>query len=153
MAKEKVRTAKSFVAQLVPFSVFNGDVQGSYFLPPSMNYQKEKLRTIKHFGFQSNACFLLGAVLTSPKDIVFLFWWVLRISNLIFDVARQAHSDLIQTFQAAATAGGSGNSGTSANKSLNAAIIGDNPLKGEELMKELPIRQLKSKRKLQLGAS
>ena len=73
---------------------------------------------------------MLGAVLTSLKDILFLFWWVVRISHLIFNVARQAHPDLIQAFQAAATAGGSGSSGTSVNKSLNAAIIGDNPPRG-----------------------
>ncbi|KAF3954144.1 hypothetical protein CMV_020471 [Castanea mollissima] len=42
----------------------------------------------------------------------------------------KAHPDLIQAFQAAATAGGSGSSGTSVNKSLNAAIIGDNPPRG-----------------------
>ncbi|XP_050284170.1 clustered mitochondria protein isoform X4 [Quercus robur] len=42
----------------------------------------------------------------------------------------QAHPDLIQAFQAAATAGGSGTSGTNVNKSLNAAIIGDNPPRG-----------------------
>ena len=49
---------------------------------------------------------------------------------MIFNVARQAHPDLIQAFQAAATAGGSGSSGTSVNKSLNVAIIGDNPPRG-----------------------
>lgn len=37
----------------------------------------------------------------------------------------QAHPDLIQAFQAAAIAGGSGNSSASVNKSLNAAIIGE----------------------------
>ncbi|KAM3686284.1 hypothetical protein ACJW31_11G186900 [Castanea mollissima] len=42
----------------------------------------------------------------------------------------KAHPDLIQAFQAAATAGGSGSSGTSVNKSLNAAIIGDNHPRG-----------------------
>nr|POE85714.1 isoform 2 of clustered mitochondria protein [Quercus suber] len=42
----------------------------------------------------------------------------------------KAHPDLIQAFQAAATAGGSGSSGTSVNKSLNAAIFGDNPPRG-----------------------
>nr|POE45388.1 isoform 2 of clustered mitochondria protein [Quercus suber] len=42
----------------------------------------------------------------------------------------KAHPDLIQAFQAAATAGGSGSSGTSVNKSLNAAIISDNPPRG-----------------------
>uniref|UniRef100_A0A7N2LC15 Clustered mitochondria protein n=1 Tax=Quercus lobata TaxID=97700 RepID=A0A7N2LC15_QUELO len=42
----------------------------------------------------------------------------------------KAHPDLIQAFQAAATAGGSGSSGTSVNKSLNVAIIGDNPPQG-----------------------
>ena len=73
---------------------------------------------------------MLGAVLTSLKDILFLFWWVLRISHLIFDVARQAHPNLIQAFQATATAGRSGSSGTSVNKSLNDAIIGDNPPQG-----------------------
>ncbi|KAL0006926.1 hypothetical protein SO802_008428 [Lithocarpus litseifolius] len=50
----------------------------------------------------------------------------------------KAHPDLIQAFQAAATAGGSGSSGTFVHKSLNAAIIGDNPPEGGELMKELP---------------
>ena len=95
-----------------------------------MNYQKEKLRTENASGYQSDACFLLGVVLTSLKHILFLFWWVLRISHLIFDVARQAHPDLMQAFQAAATAGGSGSLGTSVKKSLNAAIIGDNPPRG-----------------------
>ncbi|KAM4082551.1 hypothetical protein ACJW30_11G183800 [Castanea mollissima] len=42
----------------------------------------------------------------------------------------KAHPDLIQAFQAVATAGGSGSSGTFVNKSLNAAIIGDNPPRG-----------------------
>lgn len=37
----------------------------------------------------------------------------------------QAHPDLIHAFQAAAVAGGSGSSGTSANKSLNAAVMGE----------------------------
>ncbi|KAA8515704.1 hypothetical protein F0562_018685 [Nyssa sinensis] len=37
----------------------------------------------------------------------------------------KAHPDLIQAFQAAAVAGGSGSSGTSVNKSLNAAIMGE----------------------------
>ena len=49
---------------------------------------------------------------------------------MIFNVARQAHPDLIQAFQAAATVGGFGSLGTFANKSLNAAIIGDNPSRG-----------------------
>lgn len=39
--------------------------------------------------------------------------------------AWQAHPDLIHAFQAAAVAGGSGNSSASVNKSLNAAIIGE----------------------------
>ncbi|XP_050281892.1 clustered mitochondria protein-like [Quercus robur] len=63
-------------------------------------------------------------------DILFLFWWVLGTSHLIFNVARQAHPDLIQAFQAVATVGGSGSLGTSVNKSLNAAIVGDNPPQG-----------------------
>ncbi|XP_030963300.1 clustered mitochondria protein-like [Quercus lobata] len=42
----------------------------------------------------------------------------------------KAHPDLIQAFQATTTARGSGGSGTSVNKSLNAAIIGDNPPRG-----------------------
>ncbi|KAF3960029.1 hypothetical protein CMV_015218 [Castanea mollissima] len=42
----------------------------------------------------------------------------------------KAHPDLIQAFQAGATAGGSGSSGTFVNKSLNAAIIGGNPPRG-----------------------
>ena len=91
---------------------------------------------------------MVGVVLTSLKGILFLFGWVLGISHLIFDVARQAHPDLIQAFQAAATTGGSGSSGTSVNKSLNAVMIGDNPLEGGELMKEMPMQQLKSERKL-----
>lgn len=37
----------------------------------------------------------------------------------------QSHPDLIQAFQAAAVAGGSGSSGGAMNKSLNAAIIGE----------------------------
>ncbi|KAF1866253.1 hypothetical protein Lal_00024256 [Lupinus albus] len=37
----------------------------------------------------------------------------------------KAHPDLVQAFQAAAVAGGSGGSGASANKSLNAAIMGE----------------------------
>ncbi|TKY49558.1 Clustered mitochondria protein [Spatholobus suberectus] len=37
----------------------------------------------------------------------------------------KAHPDLIHAFQAAAVAGGSGSSGASANKSLNAAIMGE----------------------------
>ncbi|KAK7271601.1 hypothetical protein RJT34_27637 [Clitoria ternatea] len=37
----------------------------------------------------------------------------------------KAHPDLIHAFQAAAVAGGSGSSGASANKSLNAAMIGE----------------------------
>ncbi|KAK7401524.1 hypothetical protein VNO78_13070 [Psophocarpus tetragonolobus] len=37
----------------------------------------------------------------------------------------KAHPDLMHAFQAAAVAGGSGNSGASANKSLNAAIMGE----------------------------
>ncbi|XP_027340006.1 clustered mitochondria protein isoform X2 [Abrus precatorius] len=41
-----------------------------------------------------------------------------------FDILK-AHPDLIQAFQAAAAAGGPGSSGTSANKSLNAAMIGE----------------------------
>ena len=73
---------------------------------------------------------MLGVVLTSLKDILLPFWWVLRISHLTFDVAQQAHPNLIQAFQATATTGGSGSSGTSINKSLNVAIIGDNPPRG-----------------------
>ena len=95
-----------------------------------MNYQKEKLRTENASRYQSDSFFLLGAVLTSLKDILFLFWWVLGTSHLIFNVAQQAHPDLIQAFQAIATAGGSGSSGTSVNKSLNVAIVGDNPPRG-----------------------
>lgn len=37
----------------------------------------------------------------------------------------QAHPDLIHAFQAVAAAGGSGNSGASANNSLNAALLGE----------------------------
>ncbi|KAE9590470.1 putative pyridoxal phosphate-dependent transferase, subdomain 2 [Lupinus albus] len=37
----------------------------------------------------------------------------------------KAHPDLVHAFQAAAIAGGSGGSGASANKSLNAAIMGE----------------------------
>lgn len=40
-------------------------------------------------------------------------------------VLSQAHPDLIHAFQAAAVAGGSGSAGASANKSLNAAIMGE----------------------------
>ncbi|KAL0006693.1 hypothetical protein SO802_008195 [Lithocarpus litseifolius] len=50
--------------------------------------------------------------------------------SVIRNLCQKAHPDLIQAFQAAATAGGSGSSGTSVNKSLNAAIIGDNPPRG-----------------------
>uniref|UniRef100_A0A2N9FQD6 Clu domain-containing protein n=1 Tax=Fagus sylvatica TaxID=28930 RepID=A0A2N9FQD6_FAGSY len=42
----------------------------------------------------------------------------------------KAHPDLIHAFQAAAAAGGSGSSGTSVNKSLNAAVIGENLPRG-----------------------
>ncbi|XP_075646253.1 clustered mitochondria protein-like [Castanea sativa] len=38
--------------------------------------------------------------------------------------------DILKAFQAVATAGGSGSSGTSVNESLNAVIIGDNPPRG-----------------------
>uniref|UniRef100_A0A7N2LCR3 Uncharacterized protein n=1 Tax=Quercus lobata TaxID=97700 RepID=A0A7N2LCR3_QUELO len=41
-----------------------------------------------------------------------------------------AHPDLIQAFQVATTARGSGSLGTTVNKSLNAAIIGDNSPRG-----------------------
>ena len=49
---------------------------------------------------------------------------------MIFNVARQAHPDLIQAFQVAATTRGSRSLRSSVNKSLNAAIIGDNPPQG-----------------------
>ncbi|KAJ8748741.1 hypothetical protein K2173_011293 [Erythroxylum novogranatense] len=42
----------------------------------------------------------------------------------------KAHPDLIQAFQAAAGAGGSGSSSASANKSINAAIIGETLTRG-----------------------
>lgn len=54
--------------------------------------------------------------LGTPKDLFFL---------IADTFAWQAHPDLIQAFQAAAIAGGSGNSSASVNKSLNAAIIGE----------------------------
>ena len=96
--------------------------------PPSIELSKRKIENGETLlGYQSDDCFLLGVVLTSLKDILLPFWWVLRISHLTFDVAQQAHPNLIQAFQATATAGGSGSSDTFINKSLNVAIIGDNP--------------------------
>uniref|UniRef100_A0A2N9JBF1 CLU central domain-containing protein n=1 Tax=Fagus sylvatica TaxID=28930 RepID=A0A2N9JBF1_FAGSY len=98
-----------------------------------MNAQKQKGQALNAASAQK-AIDILKVLLDSS----FAYLFVMDIFIFIQDEREgirshnrlQAHPDLIHAFQAAAAAGGSGSSGTSVNKSLNAAVIGENLPRG-----------------------